>query len=823
MAYKDFDGLSLDSTTQNTKILQSDGHTVELPDASFVRDAAMTRDGMDLVLDGPNGQILVKDYFADESQPNLVAPDGSTLTPDLVNSFAHSPQQYAGSATVNDESPVGAVQEVTGVATVTHLDGSKETITSGTPIYQGDVIETDATGAVNIMFLDETTFAVSEDARLAIDEYVYDPSTQSGETNFSVLKGVFVFTSGLIGRDDPDDVKIDTPVGSIGIRGTIIAGNVDTGEITVIEGAIVLTDHNGHEITLATQFETARFHGNDGIEHVGQLSAADVAQKFFVVSQVSPTLFSSINDAAEEQKSEDAPVQDAPAEEAPAEETKPQEDGLNTVTDEVTTEVVDALPPVPPPVAPQTVTGFTTTTSGLTVKDVTLVQDTNTGSAQTTVIAQTVANTTAAASTTLAEPGTPVLTGDQGGGGGAIAVNNSPTHHPEAPNAFFKGSEGQSWEYNFDKEFRDDGGHANLTYELSAATIAALNGWITDAGGPNPDILVAGGWAFNASNGRLELDFNTSFSTTPGMVSNLTIEVQARDADGAVSGYETYTYGAINAHSNTSLPGTYSTNNQVVSTLTPTAGTQINSNASTFYLGDGNDTLIFNTGTNNNAYMGDGNNQIFLMLGGRNNSVVGGDARDVFNTQNAAVRLYGMDGDDDFYLNLAGSTVLTDLATSGLNMMIDGGHSNFRAPVGQGLALTGELGGRGDSIVLDGAGVLDFRNIDPGNQFRSIERIDAASTVATQSIILRYSDILAMTDDKNALIINIDGADSLELIGMGGGFTRARNDVTIDDGLQGASSNRTYDVFTDGTVTLFISASGGASGNVTIDGAGVTV
>ncbi len=258
MAYKDFDSLSLDGATQNSNtVLNGDADRVELPDASFVRDADFTRDGMDLVLDGPEGQLVIKDYFADETQPNLVAPDGSTLTPELVNSFTKSSPQYAANDTQSDESPVGAVQEVTGNATVTHVDGTTETIANGTPIYQGDIIETDAAGAVNIKFVDETSFAVSEDARLAIDEYVYDAGTESGTTNFSVLKGVFVFTSGLIGRDDPDDVHIETPVGSIGIRGTIIAGNVNSGEITVVEGAIVLTDQHGHEVTLTNQFETA--------------------------------------------------------------------------------------------------------------------------------------------------------------------------------------------------------------------------------------------------------------------------------------------------------------------------------------------------------------------------------------------------------------------------------------------------------------------------------------------------------------------------------------------------------------------------------------
>ena len=81
MAYKDFDGLSLDGATQKSNtILNSDADRVELPDASYVRDADFTRDGMDLVLNGPEGELIIKDYFADETQPNLVGFEkGSVL------------------------------------------------------------------------------------------------------------------------------------------------------------------------------------------------------------------------------------------------------------------------------------------------------------------------------------------------------------------------------------------------------------------------------------------------------------------------------------------------------------------------------------------------------------------------------------------------------------------------------------------------------------------------------------------------------------------------------------------------------------------------
>jgi hypothetical protein len=321
---------TLDSTTESTpsKLTfdAASGDKITLPSEGFVTDATITRDGNDLHLKSPDGETaVVIDYFSAEEPPLLLSPNGSVLTPQLVESFSSSSQSYASGNSANDESPVGAAEEVKGSATVTRADGSVEPITIGTPIYQGDVVQTDESGAVNIRFLDETSMAVSENARLSIDNYNFDPKTESGETDFSILRGVFVFTSGLIGRDDPDDVHINTPVGSIGIRGTIIAGDINPGEastITVLEGAIVITNAQS-ETTLSQQFETVKILSFDKpMEEMGVLPAAEINARFESVSYVVPTLFSTIEDSAKEERgdlsleqnsSENSPA-DAPAE-----------------------------------------------------------------------------------------------------------------------------------------------------------------------------------------------------------------------------------------------------------------------------------------------------------------------------------------------------------------------------------------------------------------------------------------------------------------------------------------------------------------------------
>lgn len=125
-----------------------------------------------------------------------------------------------------DQSAVGEIAEVIGSVMIIREDGTVVTnATIGTPVYTGDVVETESTGATNIRFVDETSFAISENARLTIDDYVYSPHVDEGTTDFSIFKGIFVYTSKLIhyiGGTDPDDDDVyqpEIPTGSIGIRG----------------------------------------------------------------------------------------------------------------------------------------------------------------------------------------------------------------------------------------------------------------------------------------------------------------------------------------------------------------------------------------------------------------------------------------------------------------------------------------------------------------------------------------------------------------------------------------------------------------------------
>jgi hypothetical protein len=91
-------------------------------------------------------------------------------------------------------------------------------VKAGDFVYRGDVVQTGADGTVGITFSDGTAFNVASNARMVLNEFVYDPKGKSNSTLFSLSKGTFTFVAGQVAKTG--DMKIDTPVATMGIRGT---------------------------------------------------------------------------------------------------------------------------------------------------------------------------------------------------------------------------------------------------------------------------------------------------------------------------------------------------------------------------------------------------------------------------------------------------------------------------------------------------------------------------------------------------------------------------------------------------------------------------
>ena len=100
----------------------------------------------------------------------------------------------------------------------------------------GDDILTASGSVLQILLLDRTSFTVGANARIRIDRFVYDPARGASAVGASVAKGAFRFMSGKATRGSPGQSSVSTPVGSIGIRGTIFEGAVGADAVRIARG-----------------------------------------------------------------------------------------------------------------------------------------------------------------------------------------------------------------------------------------------------------------------------------------------------------------------------------------------------------------------------------------------------------------------------------------------------------------------------------------------------------------------------------------------------------------------------------------------------------
>jgi hypothetical protein len=86
-----------------------------------------------------------------------------------------------------------------------------------------DVLETPADGSVGIILQDGTRVAMGANTTLEIDRFVYEPSEGKLGLLLRLVRGVMVYVSGKIAQFSADSVKVETPVGVVGLRGTEVA------------------------------------------------------------------------------------------------------------------------------------------------------------------------------------------------------------------------------------------------------------------------------------------------------------------------------------------------------------------------------------------------------------------------------------------------------------------------------------------------------------------------------------------------------------------------------------------------------------------------
>ena len=135
------------------------------------------------------------------------------------------------------------------------LDGAERVLSAGSGVFEGEAIRTGDGASVEIRFDDETVLSQGPNSELTLDSYVYNPNAPAQSSFlFKMAQGTYRMATGQIAEDNPDGVRLESPLATIGIRGTTTVSRIlpDGTELHAAESlsggrSIILQDQFGNQ------------------------------------------------------------------------------------------------------------------------------------------------------------------------------------------------------------------------------------------------------------------------------------------------------------------------------------------------------------------------------------------------------------------------------------------------------------------------------------------------------------------------------------------------------------------------------------------------
>lgn len=153
---------------------------------------------------------------------------------------------------------------------------TSETLVVGADIFIGDRVVTGAAGQVQIKFSDSTELVVGPSSALLIEDYLLRNDGSAGQLAVNALAGSFRFVTGSASKDR---YRINTPTGTIGVRGTAFDFFVNSliTSVLLYDGAVVFCNNAGDCETLAKVCELGQFDSSEAqlVGHTDTVSGAD--------------------------------------------------------------------------------------------------------------------------------------------------------------------------------------------------------------------------------------------------------------------------------------------------------------------------------------------------------------------------------------------------------------------------------------------------------------------------------------------------------------------------------------------------------------------
>ena len=165
---------------------------------------------------------------------------------------------------------IGNITELNGAGRVVRDDTFQASLDFNIESY--DNVQT-SNGRLGITFLDDSQVRLTEHSELIIDEFIYDPDPSKSKMALQFASGTARFITGKLATIDKENILIQTPSATIGIRGTDFTVTVDelgrslvillpdddglpSGEIVVATAMGQVTLNKPYQATTVSMYET---------------------------------------------------------------------------------------------------------------------------------------------------------------------------------------------------------------------------------------------------------------------------------------------------------------------------------------------------------------------------------------------------------------------------------------------------------------------------------------------------------------------------------------------------------------------------------------
>jgi hypothetical protein len=92
-----------------------------------------------------------------------------------------------------------------------------QTLAPGSELRANETVRTGDAGKADLVFVDRTNLTVGPTSEVKLDKFVYDPVGNKGKVVIQATRGAFRFATGT---QDHSAYQLNTPYGSLGVRGT---------------------------------------------------------------------------------------------------------------------------------------------------------------------------------------------------------------------------------------------------------------------------------------------------------------------------------------------------------------------------------------------------------------------------------------------------------------------------------------------------------------------------------------------------------------------------------------------------------------------------